>query len=188
MDHIRVPITAATDKSRSTHDRLPAAADATDPADATSGTAIPECPATVGPLQYTQQYAPQYTAQADTPQYDAPQYDQQYNAPQYPNGTPYPPAPQYPTQARAPMPAAGQPYGVTSLGGWIGTVILSAIPVVGFILLICWAAGMGGAEHQDRRNWALAQIIVQVVAIVLVIIISAASGFSLMEMFDQSQY
>ena len=130
-------------------------------------------------LQYTQQYAPQYTAQADAPQ---------YNAPQYPNGTPYPPAPQYPTQAQAPMPAAGQPYGMTSLGGWIGTVILSAIPLVGFILLICWAAGMGGAEHQDRRNWALAQIIVQVVAIVLVIIISAASGFSLMEMFDQSQY
>ncbi|MCI2174542.1 MAG: hypothetical protein LKK47_01560 [Bifidobacterium thermacidophilum] len=86
------------------------------------------------------------------------------------------------------MPTAGQPYGVTSLGGWIGTVILSAIPLVGFILLICWAAGMGGAEHQDRRNWALAQIIVQVVAIVLVVIISAASGFSLMEMFDQSQY
>ena len=86
------------------------------------------------------------------------------------------------------MPTAGQPYGVTSLGGWIGTVILSAIPLAGFILLICWAAGMGGAEHQDRRNWALAQIIVQVVAIVLVIIISAASGFSLMEMFDQSQY
>lgn len=139
-------------------------------------------------LQYTQQYALQYTAQADAPQYNAPQYDQQYNAPQYPNGTPYPPAPQYPTQAQAPVPAAGQPYGMTSLGGWIGTVILSAIPLVGFILLICWAAGMGGAEHQDRRNWALAQIIVQVVAIVLVIIISAASGFSLMEMFDQSQY
>ena len=134
-------------------------------------------------LQYTQQYAPQYTAQADVSQ-----YDQQYNAPQYPNGTPYPPAPQYPTQAQAPMLAAGQPYGVTSLGGWIGTVILSAIPVVGFILLICWAAGMGGAEHQDRRNWALAQIIIQVAVIVLVIIISAASGFSLMEMFDQSQY
>lgn len=135
-------------------------------------------------------YQPQPTqpAQPQTPQYpnaqqqpDAPQYTQQYNAPQYPNGTPYPPAPQYPPQAQA-------PYGVTSLGGWIGTVILSAIPLVGFILLICWAAGMGGAEHQDRRNWALAQIIVQVVAIVLVIIISAASGFSLMEMFDQSQH
>ncbi len=142
------------------------------------------------PTQPAQPQAPQYPnaqQQSDALQYTQ-QYAPQYDAPQYPNGTPYPPAPQYPTQAQAPMPAAGQPYGVTSLGGWIGTVILSAIPLVGFILLICWAAGMGGAEHQDRRNWALAQIIIQVVAIVLVIIISAASGFSLMEMFDQSQH
>lgn len=142
------------------------------------------------PTQPAQPQAPQYPnaqQQSDALQYTQ-QYAPQYDAPQYPNGTPYPPAPQYPTQAQATMPAAGQPYGMTSLGGWIGTVILSAIPLVGFILLICWAAGMGGAEHQDRRNWALAQIIVQVVAIVLVIIISAASGFSLMEMFDQSQY
>lgn len=126
------------------------------------------------------QYASQYTAQPD-----APQYDQQYAAPQYPTGTPYPPTPQYAPQAQAPIPASAQPYGVTSLGGWVGTIILSAIPLVGFILLICWAAGMGGEEHRDRRNWALAQLIIGVVAFLLVVIITAATGFSLTQMFDQ---
>lgn len=62
---------------------------------------------------------------------------------------------------------------------------MSAIPLVGFILLICWAAGMGGEEHRDRRNWALAQLIIEVVAFLLVVIITAATGFSLSQMFDQ---
>ena len=66
------------------------------------------------------------------------------------------------------------------------TLILSAIPIVGFILLICWAAGMGGEQHQDRRNWALAQIIIGVAAAIITIIIIAATGFSFSQILNES--
>lgn len=96
---------------------------------------------------------------------------------------PYPPAyqghPQY-------QPAPVQSSGTTDLGGWIVTLILSAIPIVGFILLICWAAGMGGEQHQDRRNWALAQIIIGVAAAIITIIIIAATGFSFSQILNES--
>lgn len=96
---------------------------------------------------------------------------------------PYAPAYQgYPQYQPAPM----RPSGTTDLGGWIVTLILSAIPIVGFILLICWAAGLGGEQHQDRRNWALAQIIISVVGTVLLIIIFAATGFSFSELLNES--
>lgn len=76
-----------------------------------------------------------------------------------------------------------KPSGVTSVGGWILTMILSVIPIVGQILLILWCCGFSKVKHSDRRNWALAQLIIEIVGIVIgviifIITVSAASSSS----------
>lgn len=38
-----------------------------------------------------------------------------------------------------------------SVGSWIGTLILSAIPIVGFICLIVWAVS-SSPEKRSRKN------------------------------------
>lgn len=104
---------------------------------------------------------------------------------QAPGPAPQPYAPAY--QGYPPyQPAPVQPSGTTDLGGWIVTLILSGIPIVGFILLICWAAGLGGEQHRDRRNWALAQIIISVAVTVIAIIIIVATGFSFSEILNEN--
>lgn len=60
-----------------------------------------------------------------------------------------------------------------STGSWIGTMLLSCIPVVNLICLIIWAFG-NNPDKADRKNWAKAQIVIAVIAIVLVVILSAA--------------
>ena len=53
-----------------------------------------------------------------------------------------------------------------SVGGWILSIILSCIPVVGIICLIIWAIGNSG-----KKNWAIAQLI-------LIVVIYALSFFA----------
>ena len=49
-----------------------------------------------------------------------------------------------------------------SVGSWIGTLILSAIPIVGFICLIVWAVS-SSPEKRSRKNWAIAQFILTLI-------------------------
>lgn len=65
-----------------------------------------------------------------------------------------------------------------SVGAWIGTLILSAIPVVGFICLIVWAVS-SSAEKRSRKNWAIAQFILQLIVIAIVALAYIAGGASL---------
>ena len=65
-----------------------------------------------------------------------------------------------------------------SVGAWIGTLILSAIPVVGFICLIVWAVS-NSAEKRSRKNWAIAQFILQLIVIAIVALAYIAGGASL---------
>lgn len=104
---------------------------------------------------------------------------------QAPGPAPQPYAPAYQGYPQY-QPAPVQPSGTTDLGGWIVTLILSGIPIVGFILLICWTAGLGGEQHRDRRNWALAQIIISVAVTVIAIIIIVATGFSFSEILNEN--
>ena len=80
------------------------------------------------------------------------------------------------------QPEAGREMGV---GNWILTLIITAIPIAGFIMLIIWAVG-GSPKFPARRNWAIAQFIMMAIFIALGIIFTAIAGFSLMTLMDSS--
>jgi len=88
-------------------------------------------------------------------------------------GQPAPP----PGYAQAPgynQPAStGKPtgqYAVVSTMGWIGSLILLCIPIVGQIVCLVWAFGSG---NHNRRNYARAILILAIVCIVLGIVFGA---------------
>ena len=59
-----------------------------------------------------------------------------------------------------------------SVGNYIGMMILSAIPIVGFILILVW--GFGSNVNQNKKNWARAMLILMIIGIVLYILFAAA--------------
>ncbi|HHV36800.1 MAG TPA: hypothetical protein GXX77_03060 [Candidatus Cloacimonetes bacterium] len=56
-----------------------------------------------------------------------------------------------------------------SIGNWIVTLILLAIPLVNIIMLIVWAASRG--ENPNRKNYAIASLIMWGIATVFVILL-----------------
>ena len=58
-----------------------------------------------------------------------------------------------------------------SIGNWIGTIILTAIPLVNLICLLVWA--ISGNTIKSKKNWAIAMLIFMAIGIVLGIISSA---------------
>ena len=54
------------------------------------------------------------------------------------------------------------------VGEWIGTFILTAIPIVGIIMLFVWA--FGDSAPASKKNWAIATLIWYAIMIVLAII------------------
>ena len=62
-----------------------------------------------------------------------------------------------------------------SVGSWIGTMILSAIPIVGFICLIVWAVS-SSPEKRSRKNWAIAQFILTLIVVAFTILVYAITG------------
>ncbi|GEM_PF-1877146 len=80
------------------------------------------------------------------------------------------------------QPETGREMGI---GNWIVTLIITAIPIVGFIMLIVWAVG-GSPKYPARRNWAIAQFIIMAVIIALCIIFSAVAGVALTSAFSSA--
>ncbi len=72
-----------------------------------------------------------------------------------------------------------------TIGNWIVTLIITVIPIVGFIMLIVWAVG-GSPKFPARRNWAIAQFIIMAVIIALFIIFSAVAGVALTSAFSSA--
>ena len=62
-----------------------------------------------------------------------------------------------------------------SVGAWVGTLILMMIPIVNLICLIVWAVS-SSTEKQSRKNWAIAQLIIMLVTMVLSIVLVAVFG------------
>ena len=58
-----------------------------------------------------------------------------------------------------------------SVLAWIGIYIVSAIPIIGFILLFIWAFGNETKNNLTFRNWAKAQIIIYIVTFVLILLL-----------------
>jgi len=64
--------------------------------------------------------------------------------------------------------------GVMSVKDWVITLIVTAIPVVGFIMLFVWAFGSG--TNPNKANWAKAGLIFFAIMIVLYILIFMLFG------------
>jgi len=64
----------------------------------------------------------------------------------------------------------GPAYQPMSIGDWLITFIITAVPFVGFIMMFVWAFGDG--SHPSKKTWAQAYLIMIAVLIVLAIIIS----------------
>ena len=68
-------------------------------------------------------------------------------------------------QAGEQPPPQGSPFAVMSVGGFIGSSILMAIPVIGWIFCIVWACG--GCRNHNRRNFARATLIFVAIGVAL---------------------
>ena len=56
-------------------------------------------------------------------------------------------------------------YKPMSIGNWIATSLICAIPIVGFIMLFVW--GFGSNTQPSKANWAKAALIMVGISIVL---------------------
>lgn len=63
-------------------------------------------------------------------------------------------------------------YKPMTIGDWLITFLIQAIPLVGFIMLFVWAFGDG--THPSKKSWAQASLIFALIMLVLVIIFFAA--------------
>ena len=55
-----------------------------------------------------------------------------------------------------------------SVGDWIVTILITAIPIVGLIMLFVWA--FGDSAPPSKKNWAIATLIWYAIMIVLMIV------------------
>ena len=62
-----------------------------------------------------------------------------------------------------------------SIGDWVLTLILTAIPLVGFVCLIVWAVS-SSPEKRSRKNWAIAQFILTLIVVAFTILVYAITG------------
>ena len=59
-----------------------------------------------------------------------------------------------------------------SVKDWLITLLITAIPIVGFIMLFVW--GFGSSAPEVKANWAKAVLIFYAIAIVLYFVFGAA--------------
>lgn len=70
-----------------------------------------------------------------------------------------------------------------SVGQYIGMIILSGLPIVGFILLLIWA--FSSDQNTNKKNYARAVLILAVIGIALSIIFGAAAIGLLTSLFSE---
>lgn len=61
-----------------------------------------------------------------------------------------------------------------TLGNWMITILLTAIPCVGLIMLLVW--GFGANATTTKKNYARAMLIYMVIVIVFYVILFAVLG------------
>jgi hypothetical protein len=70
-------------------------------------------------------------------------------------------------------PPQGSPFAVLSSWSFVGSILLMALPIAGFIIAIVWASGSTG--NLNRRNLARAQLLIMGLALALYIVIIIAA-------------
>ena len=71
-----------------------------------------------------------------------------------------------------------------STWGYLGSLLLMAIPLAGFIITIVWAAG--GTQNPHRRNLARGMLVFMLIAAVLYALIFAVIGTLIAGLFTQA--
>lgn len=61
-----------------------------------------------------------------------------------------------------------------SVGDWMITLLIAAIPLVNIIMLFVWAFGSG--YHTSKANWAKATLIWALISIVIIVILTILFG------------
>ncbi|GAB4297388.1 MAG: hypothetical protein Kow0098_21490 [Ignavibacteriaceae bacterium] len=82
-------------------------------------------------------------------------------------------------QATFPQPAN---QGQMTVGDWLITLIITAIPLVGFIMLFVWA--FGGGAQPSKKTWAQATLLFMLIMLVLWIVLISVIGFSIANFFS----
>ena len=67
---------------------------------------------------------------------------------------------------------------IMSVGDWMITMLVTSIPLVGFIMLFVWAFGDG--TNPSKANWAKATLIFFVILFVLYFVVGAVIYASIM--------
>ena len=82
-------------------------------------------------------------------------------------------------------PMQSSPYAVLSTWGFVGSLLLMAIPFAGFIITIVWAAG--GTANLNRRNLARAYLLLMgiVVLIYIVVLVALLTTGNAMDLFSE---
>jgi amino acid transporter len=62
------------------------------------------------------------------------------------------------------VPPKGSPYAVVGTGGFIGTMILFCVPVIGWIVCVIMAFA---AKNRNRRNFARAMLVFLIIGVIL---------------------
>ncbi len=71
---------------------------------------------------------------------------------------------------------------ILSVSDWLITLLISAIPLVGFIMLFVWAFSSNAPA--SKSNWAKATLVLMVIGIVLAIIILVIFGATILGLYD----
>jgi heme/copper-type cytochrome/quinol oxidase subunit 2 len=90
-----------------------------------------------------------------------------------------------PQQAKPYQPFQKQAEEVT-LGDWMVTILLSAIPVVNLVMLFLWA--FGSSTNPSKANWAKATLIWMVIGIVLAILFVVIIGTAIFTGYESSSF
>lgn len=135
------------------------------------------CGAKAGTEVSQQAPPPVYAPASQPPGY--PQAPTQPQQPGYPQARPMPSGPAHPGAAyAAPAPQNAE---AMSMGDYIKMFVISAIPIVGFILLLMWA--FGATSGPNKRNFAKAYLVVMVVGVILMGSLSMCTAFGLSSLF-----
>jgi hypothetical protein len=67
-------------------------------------------------------------------------------------------------------------------GEWFVTLLITAIPLVGLIMLLVWA--FGSNTNPSKANWAKAALIWMVIAIAIYVIIFVTFGAAMLSIFN----
>jgi hypothetical protein len=73
---------------------------------------------------------------------------------------------------------------IIKTGDWFLTLFISAIPLVGFIMLFVWA--FSGGTNSSKANWAKATLLWIAISIFFVIMLFILFGAVLLRLFSNS--